>query len=198
MHKIDILEKIPDKQLEWKDTTSRKWKWELYEFFKDKDVKNCLEIGTNHGWTAYWSSFIFDHVYSIEYDYNRYMSAKEKCAERDNITLINGDAYKDNTYNIIPRDIDVIIIDCIHIYDAVIEDINRALGYYKDKKIYIVFDDHGHPESTGVYQAIEQAINSGLVAEKYIGEPAGYVVRRPNNTQFQLIKQEGVILSYHE
>jgi len=192
-----LLEQIPDKQLEWKDTTSRLWKKDMYEFFKDKDVKKCLEIGTNHGWTALWCSEMFDEVYTIEYDPGRFQSAQKHCAGRDNINFINGDAYNDATYLNIPIDIDVVVIDCIHTFEAVIMDINRALKYYKEgKKVYLVFDDYGHPQSTGVYQAIHQAIDQGLTIEEYIGQPAGYVVQRPNNTQFQLIHQEGIILSY--
>lgn len=192
----ELLEQIPDKQLEWKDTTSRLWKQDLYEFFKEQNLKNCLEIGTNHGWTSLWCSTIFDNVYTIEYDFSRYQSAQTHCEGRDNITFINGDAYMNHTYNQVPEDIDVIIIDCVHTYEAVIADINRALTYYNDKKIYIVFDDYGHPESTGVHQAIQQAIEQGLTVEKYIGQEAGYVVHRPNNTRFQLIHQEGIILSF--
>lgn len=192
----DLLNIIPDKQMEWKDTTSRKWKLDLYEFFKDKNLNNCLEIGTNHGWTALWCSTIFKNVYTIEYDFNRYESAKKHCKNRQNITFINGDAYNNTTYNNIPNDIDVVVIDCVHTYDAVILDINRALNYYDGNKMYIVFDDYGHPTSTGVYHAIHHAIDSGLKIEKYIGHDIGYTVNRPDNTHFKLIQKEGIILSY--
>jgi hypothetical protein len=192
----DILQQIPDKQLEFKDTTSRLWKKELHEFFKDLPSMNCLEIGTNHGWTSLWSSYFFNHVYTIEHTQNRYESAKKLCSERDNITFILGDAYKDSTYDVIKKPINAVIIDCIHEYDYVIRDINKALSFYNNEKIYLIFDDYGHPETTGVYDAIQQAIQTGLKVESYIGEPAGYVVNRTNGTSFQLMHREGIILSY--
>ena len=194
----EILEKIPDKQLEHKDTTSKLWKKDLYDFFKNKKTNNILEIGTNNGWTTFWCSHFFDHVYTIENSTERIQSSKNLCIDRKNITFILGDAYKNSTYANIPLNIDAIIIDCIHTYNAVIDDINRALTYYNNKKIYIIFDDYGHPESTGVHKAINEAIKMGLKVEKYIGQPAGYIVHRNNNTQFQLIHQEGIILSYGE
>ncbi len=192
----EILERIPDKQFEHKDTTSRLWKKELYEFFKDKNVNNALEIGTNHGWTTFWCSHFFNHVYTIENSPERYHSSKKLCSEKDNVTFILGDAYLDSTYYSIRKPIDVVIIDCIHTYEAVIADINRALTYYRGDKIYLVFDDYGHSESTGVYEAINKAIQEGLEIEKFIGQPQGYVVHRPNGTTFHLDHQEGIILSY--
>ena len=192
----EILERIPDKQLEHKDTTSRLWKRELYDFFKDKEINNILEIGTNHGWTTFWCSHFFNHVYTIENSPERVQFSKNICSDKDNITFILGDAYSDSTYQNIKDPIDMVIIDCIHTYEAVIVDINRALTYYNGKKIYISFDDYGHPESTGVYKAINEAMRMGLKVEKYIGQPKGYTVYRSNNTQFQLIHQEGIILSY--
>ena len=62
----NILNKIPEKNLEWKSTTSKKWKFELLDFFKDKETKNCLEIGTNLGWTSLAISSIFNEVYTVE------------------------------------------------------------------------------------------------------------------------------------
>ena len=46
-----ILDSIPDKTQD-KQTTSLKFKQDVIEFFKDKNLDTCLEIGTNHGWTT--------------------------------------------------------------------------------------------------------------------------------------------------
>ena len=35
-----LLEQIPDKQGASKDTTSRLWKKDVYNFFKDKNIEN--------------------------------------------------------------------------------------------------------------------------------------------------------------
>ena len=65
---------------------------------------------------------------------------------------------------------DVVFIDCMHTYDGVISDINTALSLMDEEKgIYFIFDDHGHPISTGVKQAILKAISEGLKVETYIG-----------------------------
>lgn len=199
MHnQLKILNEIPDKQYLFKDTTSRLWKKELYEFFKEISGLNCLEIGTNNGWTSLWCSYFFDHVYTIENSREKHDTAKQlaKYYNRYNITFILGDAYNDYSYIEVTRPINVIIIDCIHEYDYVLRDINRALQYYIDEKIYLVFDDYGHPESVGVHNAVQYAVQSGLKIETYIGQEAGYVVHRTNGTSFQLIHHEGIILSY--
>jgi len=42
----EILEGIPDKYGSEKNTTSLKWKTDVIEFFRDKNLQSCLEIGT--------------------------------------------------------------------------------------------------------------------------------------------------------
>ena len=85
----------------------------------------------------------------------------------------------------------------MHLYPHVIADINRALTFFnEDKGIYLVFDDYGHPESTGVKKAVDEAIKMGLKVEKEIGENPGFTVTRTDGTNFSLAHKEGMILSY--
>lgn len=197
-NKYEILKDIPEKNLENKDTTSIKWKKDLIDFFQEKQSFSVLEIGTCYGVTAKVLGDIFDHVDSIEFNKKRLDRAINLCKDNSNINFYLGDAYNDYIYSTLPnKTYDAVVIDCMHLYENVILDINRALTFMdKEKGIYLIFDDYGHPDSPGVNQAVNEAIDAGLKIESYIGEPPGFTVHRTNNTSFTLIHQEGIILSY--
>lgn len=185
------LDNIPDKTV-FKSTTSHKFKQDVYNFFKDKNLDTCLEIGTNRGWTTRILSDLFKTVHTIEFDSDNMSHAKQNNFDKSNVLFYLGDAYDRSNYNTISN-INVAFIDCIHTYDAVLYDINTCLSLMDlEKGLYIIFDDYGHPTSTGVKQAILEAINSGLKIEQYIGEASGYQY----NDTTTLIDHEGIILSY--
>ena len=192
----EILKSIPEKHGFHKNTTSLKWKKDFLNFFIDKNLDKCLEIGTCDGVTTKILSKIFKETWSIEFNLKRLNRAKEFCKDKKNINFIHGDAYNDITYNNFPTLFDVAIIDCVHEYDNVMVDINRALSYFNNKKIYLVFDDYGHPQHPGVKKAIDDSISQGLKLEKFIGEEPGFTVTRSDNTSFTLSSKEGIILSY--
>jgi hypothetical protein len=195
--KYSILEGIFEKNLEHKDTTSLKWKRDVIDFFYDKELKSCLEIGSCYGVTTKVLSSIFKTVDTIEFNPRRIAKAKEYCTGITNINFILNDAYNIKTYDDLKRHYDVVVIDCMHLYDNVIFDINQALTRMNiDTGIYLVFDDYGHPDSPGVHKAVNEAIQAGLVVEAKIGEPAGFTVNRTDGTKFTTIHQEGLILSY--
>lgn len=190
----DILNKLPDKT-EYKNTTSHKFKKDLIEFFKDKEIDNALEIGANHGHTTNILSYIATRVYAIDYLLENINFIKTVNHDRNNIIPIHGDAYNDITYKNIKCKFDLVFIDCIHTYDNVISDINRALQYFDvNRGIYLVFDDYGHPHpvTQGVRTAIDESIASGLTFERYLGETNGYAF----NDSTTLIGNEGIVLSY--
>tara|TARA_B100000035_G_C20815021_1_gene471646 strand:+ start:81 stop:683 length:603 start_codon:yes stop_codon:yes gene_type:complete len=198
MEKIsDILKDIPEKNLESKDTTSLLWKQDVIDFFYNKNLTNCLEIGTCTGMTTKILGHLFNEVYTIEFNKGRLDKAKQFCESHNNIKYFWCNAYEDETYNNFPQSFDVVVIDCMHLYPHVIADINRALTFFnEDKGIYLVFDDYGHPESTGVKKAVDEAIKMGLKVEKEIGENPGFTVTRTDGTNFSLAHKEGMILSY--
>jgi len=186
-----ILETIPDKTQD-KNTTSHKFKQDVIDFFKDKNLNTCLEIGTNHGWTTRILSSIFKEVHTLDFKESNTNYAKQNNADRNNIIYYTDDAYTTKAFNLMPS-MDVAFIDCLHTYEHVMYDINTALSRIDiDNGMYFIFDDFGHPISTGVHQAILQAINEGLKFEKYIGQEAGY---QYDDTSI-LIDHEGIILSY--
>lgn len=192
-----LLGSIPDKELRWKNTTSRLFKKDLYDFFEHKNINNILEIGTNQGWTSLVLSYVSRKVYTVELIEHNRIAAKEHCKDRDNVVIIGGDAYSDATYKTCPKYFDVIVIDCMHEYDYVIKDINRGLSYTNPEKgIYLVFDDYSHPDFPGVRAAIDNCIASGLKVERYIGLSKGNAIRTSETNSFELVGSEGIILSY--
>jgi hypothetical protein len=192
-----LLLSIPDKHLRWKSTTSRVFKKDLYNFLADKNIEDTLEIGTNQGLTSLILSYVSKNVYTVELTEHNVNEAKKHCSERTNITFINGDAYSDRTYYSCPKYFDVVVIDCLHDYDSVIKDINRALSFTNpDKGIYLIFDDYSHPEFAGVRSAIDEAIQMGLKVETYLGQPKDHIVNTSETHSFKLVGPEGVVLSY--
>ena len=196
-----IINETPDKQGRWKSTTSRLWKKDMCSFLKDKDIKRSLEIGTNQGWTTYALSHVSEKVYTIEYDDSNLEHAKKHCSKKNNITFIKGDAYKDSTYTELPKYFDVAIIDCVHRYNNVIEDINRSLTFLDPNKgMYLIFDDYSHPipPTTEVKSAIDDFIrfSEDIKIEKYIGHDKGHTIVRPDGSSFTLNGPEGLIVSY--
>ena len=192
----EILDGIPEKHGSYKNTTTLKWKNDLIEFFINKNLDKCLEIGTCNGKTTKILSKIFKEIWSIEFNLKRINRAKEFCKNETNINFIHGNAYTDITYNNFPSSFDIAIIDCVHEYDNVMFDINKALSFFNGKKIYLAFDDYGHPQHPGVKKAIDDSIAQGLKLEKFIGEEPGFTVTRGDNTFFNLTSKEGIILSY--
>ena len=197
MEKYEVLKNMPEKNLSHKTTTSLKWKKEVIDFFIDKNIDRCLEIGTHKGQSTLVLSGLFKEVYTIEHTPYNLNTAKELCKDCNNIHYICGDAYNDNTYQNLPNIFNVVVIDCVHTEEHVLADIQRALNYFNEETgLYIVFDDYGHPESTGVNVAINKALNDGLKIERYIGEEPGFVVTRNDGTTTTSIDREGIILSY--
>ena len=185
------LTNIPDKTQD-KNTTSLKFKQDVIDFFKPKNLDTCLEIGTNHGWTTRILSSLFKEVHTLDFTIDNTNNAKKNNADVNNIVYYTEDAYTTNVWNTMPM-MDVAFIDCIHTYDHVMYDINTALSRIDTNKgMYFIFDDFGHPTSTGVHDAIIQAIEEGLKLECYIGQDKGYQY----NADSILIHREGVILSY--
>jgi len=195
----EMIEKTPDKQGKWKSTTSRLWKKDVCNFLVDKNIENSLEIGANQGWTSYALSLVSENVYTIELDKHNLDCARKHCKDMKNIHYIQGDAYDDKTYLNFPKYVQVVVIDCVHLYEAVIQDINRALSFFNiDTGIYLIFDDYSHPTSVGVKEAIDTFINSSddVKVEKYIGHDKNHVINRGDGSSFTLNGPEGVIVSY--
>jgi len=193
----EILDGIPDKYGSEKNTTSLKWKEDVIEFFRNKELISCLELGTWHGRSTRILSEIFKDVWTVELVQHRVDNAREFCKDKSNITFVCGNAYLDKTYRRFPQHFDVVVIDCDHTHSSVIKDIERGLSYARPGSIqYFVFDDYGHSELEGVHTGIKHCIKKyGLRVENYIGHPAGTTINRGKKPPFTLFDYEGLIVS---
>ena len=172
-----ILKDIPDKRQD-KDTTSLKFKEQLIDFFGDewKD-KTCLEIGTNKGYTTRVLSFLFKKVITCENNFELFQFAMNVNQDRNNIEFQQKDVY--NTQWDF-KDIDVVFIDCVHEYAAVMMDINNSCQLTKpNESLILVFDDYGLPKPPGRLKDVKDAVDDVVKQEerfevvKFIGEPKG-------------------------
>ena len=181
---IDV-KTLPNKD-EDKNTTSHKFKQDLIEFFKGKNLKSCLEVGTNRGYSTLVLSHIFDWVTTMEIDNNNIEFAKNVCKDRENIEFLQKDVYQWN-WNF--PNFDVVFIDCRHDYQGVKQDYNNACDLEPQ---YIVFDDYGLPEN---HPAVKECVDDILSQSDYwnaipIGMKPGTSLRRGRT----LRDYEGMIL----
>jgi hypothetical protein len=181
-----MLKGIPDKRQD-KNTTSLKFKEDVIKYFKSKKLDLCIEIGTNKGWTTRILSMLFNKVITLEYDTLLIHEAQKNNKDRDNIEYLNGDVYNSDWG--INELADVAMVDCVHAYKNVKQDIENCL---KHGVKYLIFDDYGLPESEpAVKVAVDEFIkdNPGVTVT-YIGEPKGSEPRRGR----PLVDWEGVII----
>lgn len=181
------LQKIPEKS-EYKDTTTHQWKKDLVSFIKANNIKSVLEIGSAIGYTSYIISSFVDNVTSVEFSSNRMLQNKTFNKSNTNIIFFEDDVYNTpwNKYGYH----DLVIVDCNHQYDYVVNDIRNAVSVIKAK--YIAFDDYGlYPD---VYHAVNTYINNqSLEIAQRIGAPPQsdfYFTSAKNKT---LVDYEGVI-----
>lgn len=179
-----LLNKVPEKY-EWRNTTSKKFKYDLYSFFNREEFKtlDCIEIGCAKGHTTLILSKLFNKVYGVNYDSTT--DAFNFCKENDctNVKFFTQDVYTQGFPNV---EVDVIMIDAVHTYNAVKSDINNALKMKSKVKKHLIFDDVGIlPE---VLQCVIDHCNLGIIKPiKKIGCVPGDYFHRP------LYDQEGLI-----
>ena len=192
----NLLSDMPDKS-EYKETTSLKFKQDIIDFFGEKDNldKTILELGTNHGHTTRVLSFLFGKVITMDWrEEPNLRLAKELNHDRDNITYIQKDLYREQ-WDINDK-IDVFFIDCVHDFDNVYSDIVNCANISKDLS-YFIFDDYGlskHYLGGGVKSAVDKFadMNEGFEIIKEIGHSEGEIVREGK----PFLHSEGVICKF--
>ena len=190
-----ILSQVPNKS-ENKDTTSHKFKNDLYDFFwEDKwRERSILEVSCSRGYSSYLLSHLFKQVYAVDYEIDLldFASKFNQDRGRKNIQFIRCDIYRAPYWNRLPS-ADVVFLDADHRYKSVVYDIRNAWTQSLYQGGYIIIDDYGLPGS-GVFRAVNDLVkeNKNLRLVQYIGEPAGSDCRSGR----KLIHWEGLILRY--
>lgn len=186
MNLESLLDLVPDKSVD-KTTTSKKFKRDVFEFFNKDEFKSleCLEVGCKNGYSTLILTHLFKHVHGVNYDRTKEADDFLRSNGRENYTLYAQDVYK---YGFPITKSDVIFIDAIHTYKAVIKDIENSLNLKSEGKKYLIFDDIGLYGE--VSAAVKECINHGLISvEKRIG----YDPLEPNGKHFLMDDFEGLI-----
>mgnify|MGYP001329419346 CR=1 FL=1 len=172
----------------FKNATSRKFKSDLLEFFKDKKYKemSVLELGACQGDTTRVFAELFKKVYAVDRSEDNVRLIKEKCKDVQNVESSVMDVTNDEWK--FPQ-VDVVFIDASHDYPQVKIDIQKVIDYF-DNPI-IILDDYGNPNNRNIRISIDEKINEGKInIHKLIGEDVGFKTK----AGWEMIDREGVIL----
>jgi hypothetical protein len=173
-----LLDYIKEDKVDNFATTSKRFKADVWNFFKQKfpesNSLNCCEFGTHKGQTTYILSHLFRHVYTINISESNFTEARKLNRDRDNIFYIPLDLYAERIeYTPIYEEIDVFFVDAGHDKKHVCSDIERIKKMKPNRPIHIIFDDYGLID--GVRNAVNEYIERGeLTKEHYIGYEAGH------------------------
>ena len=169
----EILEEIKEDKNDNTSTTSFKFKTDLWNFFNTDEFKtvSAVEFGTNKGQTTRVMSYLFNKVYTINFELWRHDFAKELNKDRNNIDYLVFDLYSRNQLHIADDDIEVIFIDAGHDYHHVVSDIGRAIQFKNLK--YLVFDDYGliTPVKDAVDEVLSMNTDTMSIAARIGHEP---------------------------
>jgi len=181
-----VLNKVNHKDI-FKNATSRKFKSDLFDFFKDEKYKkmSVLELGACHGDTTRVFAEIFDKVYAVDRSEDNVGLIKQKCSDVNNVHCSIMDVTND-TWEF-PQ-VDIIFIDASHDYPQVAIDIQKTVDYF-DNPI-IILDDYGNPNNRNIRNSIDLKINEGKIKiDTFIGEGVGFRTK----SGWEMIDREGVI-----
>ena len=170
----------------FKNATSRKFKSDLIDFFKDDKYRemNVVELGACQGDTTKVFSSLFKNVYAYDWKQENIDEIRSKCGDNVHCEVmdVTNDEWK------FPK-ADVVFVDASHDYPQVAIDIQKTIDYF-DNPI-IILDDYGNPNNRNIRASIDQKINEGKVKlHKLIGEKIGFETK----AGWKMIDREGVIL----
>ena len=179
---------LPDKK-EITGTTTLRFKEDVFNFFYPQSQDSTIvEFGSFRGHFTQLFSKIFNQVYSIDHVTNKYYDINTKGLK--NVTKYIHNLYKTNILKLNLSNVDVVVIDAVHTYNAVRVDTYSA-SKILNKYGYLIYDDYG------AFEEVKHAVNT-LVQDrvikivKDIGEEAGYSYREGK----ELKAREGVIAQF--
>ena len=171
----------------FKNATSRKFKSDLFGFFKDDKYKKMkvLELGACHGDTTRVFAELFDKVYAVDRSEDNVQLIREKCKDVDNVECSVMDVTND-AWNF-PQ-VDVVFVDASHDYPQVAVDIQKCIDYFDNP--LLILDDYGNPNNTNIRNSIDDKVREGKInIHKKIGEDVGFLTK----SGWKMIDREGVI-----
>jgi hypothetical protein len=169
-------------------TCSEKMRYDIYDFFKDKTHFKIAELGSHKGYSTKVLSKIFSKVYAVDNSIEWTNFNKEFNKDVSNIEYVMLNIYNDS-WSILPDDIEVTFIDADHSYQGCRSDIMNSINRFKNLQ-YIILDDYG--VWNGVKQIVDELIeNKTFKFERFIGITD---VPGPNNTVVKNVN-EGIICS---
>jgi|TARA_R110000744_G_scaffold245962_1_gene362567 hypothetical protein len=180
-----ILDKVNHKDT-YKNATSRTFKKDLYDYLKDKQIKNIIEFGCCQGDTTKVLSLIAEKVYASDISEENIEIAKNKCMGDLNIEFEIKDVNTEWNY---PNP-DLVYLDALHDYKGILQGLNKIKTQYPHTTI--IMDDYGHIMNT-VKPIIDNMIKENKIEVlKWLGEDKGYVAT--NDKVF--IDKEGLIFKF--
>ena len=171
----------------FKNATSRKFKSDLFDFFKNKKYRKMkvLELGACHGDTTRIFSEIFGEVYAVDRSDDNVNLIKDKCKDVNNVEVSVMDVTNDKWE--FPK-VDVVFVDASHDYPQVAIDIQKCIDYF-DNPI-IILDDYGNPNNRNIRMSIDDKLQEGKIKIKEkIRDDIGFITK----SGWEMIDREGVI-----
>ncbi len=181
----NVLDKVNHKNT-YKNSTSRKFKEDLIQYFNKNKSQTLVEFGCCHGDTTRVLSNLFKTVYASDISPDNIEITKNKCGDVDNVRIQVKDVNTKWDYN----QADVLYLDALHDYSGVKQCLERAKSQYPNS--IIIMDDYGHIMNT-VKPNINNLIDKDEIEVlKWIGEDKGYT---PANGK-TFIDKEGLIFKF--
>jgi hypothetical protein len=170
----------------YKNSTSRKFKIDLFEYLKDKSINNVIEFGCCQGDTTKILSLISDKVYASDISPENIEIAKDKCIGCENVLFEVKDINTEWEYPL-PS---LVYLDALHDYNGITNGLNRVKSTYPNS--IIVMDDYGHEMNT-VKPIIDNLLkNKEIKVLSWIGEDKDFVAA--NGKKF--VDKEGLIFKF--
>lgn len=168
-----VLQEIKEDKQHNLSTTSFKFKQDVWNFFQGFQDKVAVEFGTNKGQTTKLLSYLFNKVYTVNINDNADAIALN--LNRNNIEYISNFNLYSHQLLPISDSASLFFIDAGHQYAEIISDINRVTSMPCEVDCYLLFDDYGSMINPGIKQAVNQAVEQGILEIiEFIGHEKGH------------------------